>query len=53
MKQENVRSYDNSGPGLDLLNKKVQKLIERVDDVQSITSGTKALISQVILRYSI
>lgn len=53
MKQENVRGYDNSGPGLDLLNKKVQKLIERVDDVKSITSDTNSLISQVTLHCNI
>ncbi len=44
---ENIRKYENNGPGLMILQKKVDKLIERTEDFDFIVSNVSSIIQQV------
>ncbi|XP_065226738.1 laminin subunit alpha lam-3-like [Planococcus citri] len=51
MADEMVRSHENNGPGLKLLKKRVDKMMERVEDLDAITSNASLLI-RTAYRYS-
>lgn len=44
---DNAQNYENYGPGLHLLKRRVEKLNERIEDLSAITSNVTSEIHQV------
>lgn len=51
MADDLVRNHENNGPGLKLLRKKVEKLMERVEDLDAIINNASSIMQQVISRF--
>lgn len=52
VRDDNIRSHENNGPGLIILKKKVEKLIERVDDLDFIIANSSDLVKQASYSFS-